>query len=698
MRSSRFAFCLVASLAITSAACGSSGDDTSSSEDDVASKRSTLSILEKLPVDTTWAALSDADKRDLAKNARAHKASYEKRFDADALRGQIASLEKPSKEAADGFDAYVRASFGQLLKDAEGYRASTSMSPALKRALQKLYVVRIAAWRLNAKNYGNLAAVEVDGVTAIDEFPVPSEKAIATYRAIARDVVEELRAIATDGLDEEEAAIAARALDHARTHAAGSTGFRYGESDLLTVWGRGGWAYDLVFAHQEAGGAFLQDDARYAETLNAYYDVPVTGLDKGTAFALPGLTEMLVDPDFIESEFGARAEQSVAGKAYLLLTRWWLERVNADRDAQKSCTVYKNRDAMWEGFTADNLFNADGKKTLQAFSSDARAEFDRLLVAYKGVMVDAVSAFATEAKLSAAVVTAVDAAIQSESRYGELLETAAKALEGAASGSGDAFRAKFSDLPSVGGYESGQALRDADKETIAKVWQDVKSYLGSRGLDAGKLQSEIVIKADANSTVTDQAGKITIGLKTKRTEDYWYATLLHEAHHSYNQAAGVFVEGPGWEGAAKTTETYVFPELVATSLGARGLASKTPYYVAANFATRNGYAAKTEATLDVLLANGCNSQDTVERTKSIATRWGITNPALIDDVAVRSHHGTSYLQYVAGEILYTAFLKKMSAAVGRSVDPFDVQACGLTFAPDNDATVKALKACLDSAK
>ena len=42
----------------------------------------------------------------------------------------------------------------------------------------------------------------------------------------------------------------------------------------------------------------------------------------------------------------------------------------------------------------------------------------------------------------------------------------------------------------------------------------------------------------------------------------------------------------------------------------------------------------------------------------------------------------------------TAYVTKLSTAIGKPVDPFQLQACGLAFAPDSPATVAALQTCL----
>jgi hypothetical protein len=147
------------------------------------------------------------------------------------------------------------------------------------------------------------------------------------------------------------------------------------------------------------------------------------------------------------------------------------------------------------------------------------------------------------------------------------------------------------------------------------------------------------------------------------------------------------------EGAAKTVETQVFPALVKYVLAKRGASEKLPYYLATNQAGRNAFLAKTDATLQVLTRTSC-ATDSIEFAKGIGKSWGITDEGQLDDVAIRSHHGTSYFQYTAGEILYTAYVKYFSDALGQPVDPYTLQTCGLTFAPQDQASVEALRACL----
>jgi hypothetical protein len=694
---SLFGLSTVLALIAATPACSVVSPDAASSAEEVNEGASTLSLLQDLPLDTKWEDVPANVRAALAKNAERTRKAYEDRSSEEALRAQIAVLEDgESADATKAFDAFVRGVYGAFLADADGYAASKSMNPKLRSALQKLYVARIAAWRLNVKNYGNMEALEADGTTPIDEFPLPSERAMEAYEAIAKEATSDLRAAAKGSLTAEEKALAERAAHHARSHAVGSTGFRYGAEDLLTVWGRGGWAYDLVYARSSNGGSFMQDDAKYADVVNAYYDAPTTHVDKGTVHALGNLVDMLVDPEFLAGEFGSGPAENPAAKAYLLLTRWWIERTKGGEDAENACSVYASRDKMWEGFTADNLFNADGATSLTDFKADAGKEFAALLTRYKTSLGDAAKAFGQEKGLTSTQVSGVSSAINAASTFGAVTDAAALAFDRAGAGLGARFKTKLADVPALGGYEEGQELRKSDADAVNRIYSDVKSFLQTTyGLDVTKLPAKVVIKADSTSTFTGQDGVINIGLATKRGEDYWYRVMLHEAHHAFNQVNGVFVEGAGWEGAADTTEFHAFPALMKASLAAHGLEAKAPYYIASNYGNGNAFAAKTEATLDVLLAGSCGGgKDTIERTEDIARRWGLTDPKLIDDVVVRSHHGTSYLQYTAGRIVYGAFLTKLSTAVGQPVDAFHLQACKLTFAPDNAATVTALKTCL----
>lgn len=699
-RSFALALCLAAtSVAAGTTACSTESlDDAEQTDDEILGGATALSLVKDLPLDTTWAGLSPSTRAKLEAAARKTERAYERQWDERALREQVRRLEVgATPEATAAFDQYVRDVFGAFLAAPDAYAASTAMSPALRGALRKLYVVRVAAWRLNVLGYANMQPLEVDGVTRIDQFPLPNERVIAAYQKVAADAVGELRAALAGQLSDEERALADRALFHARTHAAGSTGFRYGSQDLLTVWGRGGWAYDLAFLRGEPGGKFLQDDERYAETINAYYLEPLRHADRGTVGALPNLVEMLIDPEFVKGELGADPATNAAAKAYYLQTKWFLERAQASRDAQKACDLFTDaeRAAMWEGFSADNLFNHDGASSLATFRGEAAASADQDLALYRKVLVDAVKAFAAEKGLTAAQVAAVETAVNAEARYGAIATAAATALDATGAGNGAAFTAKLSDIPSVGGYAAGEALRPADRAVVDRVYADVKAFLASAyGLDVAKLPATVNVKPDANSTVTGQDGTITFGLKTARTENWLVRVMLHEVHHSWNSRGGVFVEGPAWEGAATVTEARVFPTLLTKVLTARGEAAKAAYWLANNYANRNALIAKTDATVSILLRNECGSKDTVQFARDIGAKWGLADEAALADVAVRAHHGTSYLQYTAGEILYTGFLDRLGAAVGQPLDPFQLQACGLAFAPENAATVTALKACL----
>jgi hypothetical protein len=108
----------------------------------------------------------------------------------------------------------------------------------------------------------------------------------------------------------------------------------------------------------------------------------------------------------------------------------------------------------------------------------------------------------------------------------------------------------------------------------------------------------------------------------------------------------------------------------------------------------------TDATLQKYFRTGCagaNDPDTVDFTKAIALRYGLTGP-LADTLALRAHAGTQYLQYIAGGVQVVDDINYLQSQIDPTghhpIDPYVLFACGLNNPRRDTAYINALKACM----
>jgi hypothetical protein len=112
------------------------------------------------------------------------------------------------------------------------------------------------------------------------------------------------------------------------------------------------------------------------------------------------------------------------------------------------------------------------------------------------------------------------------------------------------------------------------------------------------------------------------------------------------------------------------------------------------------YAGTTDATLAKYFRPGCSGTgdlDTIAFAKHIAGNYGLTG-ILADNVAVRAHAGTQYLQYIFAGLHIDddiAFLQRRVDPSGeKRVDSYVLFACGLNNPERSDDYIAELKRCM----
>lgn len=655
-------------------------------------KVSISSVLDPIAAGTTWASLPEGTKAKLSVLAKSDLKAYEKRFTFEQLSRNLETFRKaPTSAMNEAFDKYALAQFPSVLTDAT-FKASTDLPAPLASALRAHYIVRISAVRHHVFYTKDL--LDWDGVAPLTEFAQPSPAAIAAYEKLASIALQEASKIDAKTLTPSQVSLLERIRADLRGHAVGSMGQSYGSEALLSVWGRAGLGGDLTSMGGASGA--IKDGESFLRQVNAYYSVPVKYLDVGTLKGAEWLNGF-IDGATADAALGAGTNLS---KNYQLLVSWFNERLQADKAAQKTCTVYTkaDRDRMWEAFSADNLFNNDRSTPFEAGRAQLDAWSKTYLQDSQVRTKAAVTVFAKGGGLTDAQRDEVLAAIDAETKIGAVLPTAKAKIDAVTGGTtaSAAFQAKIDAVPRLGTYPDDKTpVSAADKALVESAWTEVKTYLKET---YGVTNVDDIIDVDNSASVfaDNKSGEIHFGLQymSESSEMDVFSTLLHEGLHSFNIREGKLIEGAALEGAANLTGNYVLPKFTAWELARRGTPDVAAYYDASALGPLNAnFIGKTKATVEVLFRSSCSGPSTIDFAKQVGIDNGVTDEPSLDNIALRSHHGISYLQYGIGEILYGKLLSDVSAAVGKPVDPWTMSACGHPAGQLSPAALADIKSC-----
>jgi len=263
-----------------------------------------------------------------------------------------------------------------------------------------------------------------------------------------------------------------------------------------------------------------------------------------------------------------------------------------------------------------------------------------------------------------------------------------------------------------GGYERGDAIRPDDKAALEAMFEEVKAWVAHEyagyPIDIAALYPHITFALDARGDTADTIppGKITIGIRTARSKLEYYSWMVHELRHAVSYAWQATApdkskakddEGFVKEGSGIAAEALLLAPFAKTAV--KSDMALTLYSL--DYGIRDArFAGTTDATLQKYFRAGCagpSDPDTIDFTKDIAAAYGLTGQKA-DTVALRSHAGTQYLQYIVDGMRMLdaiAYLQSQIDPTGRRrIDPYVLFACGLNNPSRDESYVKALKACV----
>jgi hypothetical protein len=680
-------------------------------------------LLKNMPITTKWTNVPVTTKAQLQTLADDRLAAFRARWAGEALvKKQAILIGCPTPEMTAAIDDFYRKLYNTVLSSS--FSLKDLKSPALSNVLVRNYLGTIAAVRANL-TYPNsiLPNRDWDGKSTFDSIRLPDRQTYEDIMKYNSAVVDDLRSIADASLTDLEKQLKQRTLFDARAHSVGAfSGDSYGGSDMQSACEIIMGNYDILGGYEADKGRpkiFANDDEVLRE-MNALYlnNTHPKWLDKGTSVSAIRYCDF-TQPDFVKAKVGDPATNDVA-KDMILLKNWWIERVADSKDAQNKCSVYSDQDRtqVWEAFSADQQFNNDGSSSMNTYRIQLGIYRDRKIAQYRDIAKLALAqVFPDDTVLTNAQRNRVIHAIDAETAFG-LLPTKIAAALNAAQGSTNGQAAKqwtgaiTANVLRIGGkYLDGDPVRPADEAELKAMFEEVKTWVGSQyngyPIDITSLYPKISFKVStANNAITVTPGEITIGVGTARSKFEYYSLVIHELRHavyyawqanSPDKTKVKSDEGPALEGSGVAVEALLLQPFAKKLLN-----NDTAYALySLDYGIRDArYAGTTDATLQKYFRSGCsgtNDPDTVDFTKNIAASYGLTRE-LADNVAIRSHAGTQYFQYISGGLQVLdgiAYLQSQVDPSGlRRVDPFVLFACGLNTPRRDAAYVAELKACM----
>ena len=538
-------------------------------------------------------------------------------------------------------------------------------------------------------------------------------------------MVGDLRSLGEASLTPLERQLKQRALFDARAHAVGAFNTdSFGGGDMQSACEINGLNYDILGGYEADKGRpkIYASDDEVLRDANALYlnNIPLKWLDVGTVSSTMHYELCTItDPDFVKARVGDPATNDVA-RGMILLKNWWMERVSGSHDARNKCTVYSDPDRtrVWEAFSADQQFNNDGSSTMKTYQVQLAAYRDGKIAQYRDTAKLALrQVFPDDTVLTSAQRQKVVVAIDAETAFGlfptkisAALDTAQGSTNGAAATRWN--NAILANVVRIGGnYRPGDTVRPADDAALKAMFAEVKTWVVAQTtgypIDIASLYPKITFTVSTgNNASTVTPGEIVLGAGTARSRFEHYSTIIHELRHAVYYAWLANApdktkvrsdEGPVLEGSGVAVEALLLQPFAKQLLN-----NDTAYALySLDYGIRDArFAGTTDATLQKYFRAGCSGfsdPDTVAFTRNIAATYGLTGN-LADNVAIRAHVGTQYLQYISGGLQVLEGIAYLQSQVDPSglhrVDPFVLFACGLNT-PRRDASyVAELKACM----
>ncbi|HXN20144.1 MAG TPA: hypothetical protein VN875_17535 [Candidatus Binatus sp.] len=680
-------------------------------------------LLKDIPISTKWADVPVTTKVQLQVLADDRLGAFRARWAGEALaRKQAILVGCPTPEMLSAMDDFYRMSYNSVVP--ASFSLKELKSHALSKVLVQNYLGTIAAVRANLTYpNGTLPNRDWDGKSTFDSVRLPDKQTYQDIMKYNSSVVDELYSITDESLTDLERRLKERALFDARAHAVGAfTGDSYGGADMQSACEIIVLNYDVLGGYEADKGRpkmFTNDDEVLRE-INALYlnNIQLKSLDVGTMASAIHFCDY-TGPDFVKEKVGDPATNDVA-KAMILMKNWWIERVSHSGNAQNKCSVYSDHDRqqVWEAFSADQQFNNDHSSTMSSYRTQLERYRDSKIVQYREIAKLALrQVFPDDSVLTASQRQKVVAAIDAETAFGLFSKSISAALDAAQGGTNGPAATQWNnavsaDLARIGGnYGEGDRVRPADETALKAMFVEIKSWVakqyGEFPIDIPSLYSKITFKVTtANNANTVNPGEIAIGVGTARSRLEYYSLIIHELRHAVYYAWQANApdktkvrndEGPAFEGSGVAVEALLLQPFASHLLN-----NDTSYILyLLDYGIRDArFVGTTDATLQKYFRDGCsgaNDPDGVEFAKNIAARYGLTGK-LADNVAIRSHAGTQYLQYILGGLQVLDGISYLQSRIDptglRRVDPFVLFACGLNTPSRDPSYVAELKACM----
>jgi hypothetical protein len=679
-------------LALAGCSNSSDTDNDTDTDTDVEPLVDLRVLLAEIPEDTHWADLVPELQEALAAHAEAKYAVYRAEWGAAGFASKEAEiLGAATGPIHDNLDLYVAAVFGSY-----GIASIDDLDPALGTAIRRLYLAHVGTVR-NGMVWNGWLTTDWDGTTPLEEMPLPDGDSLLAAQEYADSLADTLDALIASGtLNADQTRVAELARYWARSLRTGSLAMTgYGGDDLLTPANLASWGpsptYDYAFI-----GAFEGDPEAFLRHQNAmwfnddlkYVSAPMVA--EVTEFSGPSFA---ANPD----EYAAVLTDPDLAREAWLMAQWWVDRLVDLPGADAVCRPYtaEERLRLEDALTADMMI-PETPGFFQAFDTTLDIEGAALTASYQVMVLDAVEALFGRAERDA-----VAPAVFAETRFGQLLETTKRELTDLGRPQdADALQAALDAVPTVGGYDtSATEVTPEDAAVVAEVWANVRGALvaqystGNRLFDIDANLPQTVAVDLGYSTFTVSPGDIVVGVGVPVSIPMLYVILTHEALHAFDQRSGLNPQGSSIEGAATLVEQQVgkpmvaafAPEDQAALWGLVGMANDTRRY------------GLSDATLAVLLTECPAGTDSTTLAVDAASAWGMSGSAL-DEVPARSHWGTQFLSYLAGQyqvlVAVTWFEDRVDPASDDGIDPFDLHTCGLDSPALTEQEVAELSVCL----
>jgi hypothetical protein len=674
-------------------------------------------ILKDMPPTTTWAGLPDSVKQQLQTHAENRLAAFRARWGKAALVNKEAVLLRcPTPEMAVAMDDYYRKSYDTILPPT--FSLQDVKNADLSHALVRNYLGAMAAYRATLTYPDQrLPNRDWDGKSLFDSVRLPDREAFTDIKAFNSTVVSELRAIADETLVEGERALKQNALFDARARAMGAfAGDSFGGSDMEVTCEIVSLYNDVVQGFHVDGGRprmFASDDEVLRE-INAIYlnSTILKWVDVGTLAATKQPLCMGYDSD-LKKYIGDPATNEIA-KGVVLLRSWWLERIFASADAGRKCSIYSvaDRAQIWEAFSADQRSNNDGTSSMTTYKAQLEQYRTNKVVEYQSIAKFALKqVFPNDDVLSAQQRQQIVDMIDAETAFGLFIDKVATALDKAQNTNNGpaaiAWKAAFNRSVERIGERYAE-----DEEKIKEMYEQVKTWLVVRytgyPIEIASIFSRFrfTVNGSGGAETSTSTGDIDFGIGTVRSKMEYYSILLHELRHAVANAwratardkskvaidMGTAVEGSG----VAAEELLLGPFLRET------LKDDLVYALySLDYGIRDArFAGTTDATLQKYFRSDCSgegSPNTIEFTKRIAESYGLTGDKA-DTVALRSHIGTQYFQYISAGVQVLddiAYLQqRIDPSKAHQIDPYVLFVCGLNTPERTQKYLGKLRACL----